>query len=177
MRALARAVGRTQQAVRKWSLRDDWPFGRAGPYDPVAVEKWHQKTLGKRDRHGHRVDDAGDDAVQPAVAGDGTRLLGALSAARVDLVRARTKKLVMENEIREGLWVERRIVWEENAAALALLRSMLLTDARSIADALDNIGALADGAREQAEDEIRSAIASALNAVADRLEHKNGSGT
>ena len=46
-RALARVVGKSASAVRKWISRRDWPYGR-GPFDIALVQKWMQVHL-KRD--------------------------------------------------------------------------------------------------------------------------------
>lgn len=39
IRGLAREVGRSETAVRKWIKRQDWPFGR-GPFDVAQVRSW-----------------------------------------------------------------------------------------------------------------------------------------
>lgn len=47
MRALGRAVGRSLSAVRKWTNRRDWPFGK-GPFNVGEVRDWMRLHL-KRD--------------------------------------------------------------------------------------------------------------------------------
>lgn len=55
MRALARAVGRSLSAVRKWTKRRDWPYGK-GPFVVEYVKDWMRDHL-KRDP-AHRYHDA-----------------------------------------------------------------------------------------------------------------------
>ena len=45
IRELARRVGRSLTAVRRWVKDDRWPFPRRGPWDVEAVRRWAKRTL------------------------------------------------------------------------------------------------------------------------------------
>ena len=45
MRHLARLMGVTEGAVRKWVKHAEWPFGTTADWDPIEVEAWRLRTF------------------------------------------------------------------------------------------------------------------------------------
>lgn len=49
---LARLVGRHASTVGRWMKRNDWPFGREGPWNVADVIRWADGSLGPDNRPG-----------------------------------------------------------------------------------------------------------------------------
>lgn len=103
-RELAKAVGKSQPAVRKWIHDDRWPFGKTGPWDVAKVKAWAAKT------HGLNAPEANKEPVEADSAEeDGPKIrkgdiadLTAERAAKLELTKEKLESVKITNQLKRG---------------------------------------------------------------------------
>jgi hypothetical protein len=115
-RQLAKALGKSESAVRKWLVHPDWTFGADGPWDVAKVRAWTTRNL----------------APNPAAAGEGLPAAkGSLPLSeerRVKLGIAREKRwrLKFERDLSLGKYLLKEEVETGRLARIEAVKAELL---------------------------------------------------
>ena len=97
LRSLARLVGRSLSAVRKWVARSDWMFGRTGPWNVEKVHAWMDIHLQRDAAAAYRK------RVKDAEAGTGEfHKMGPLEKARIQATLERALWLRQKRQAEAG---------------------------------------------------------------------------
>ena len=146
LRDLGRQVGRSHTAVRYWTERADWPFGRPvrWPLQVAAVEDWATESL----------------ETPPEESAEVKRLRGLKLAAEIERLR------MLNAELR-GEMVDRRAAERAVLTLIHGLRSALLGFGSSIADKLHAEGLLRDGHRQAVQRLTEAGVDDLLHSLAE----------
>lgn len=130
---LAKALGRSKQAVHAWTKRAEWNQSRRGPWSVEKARRWAAATLGadrNPDQHVRRrpAPDADADGLDPFKA----IRRNPLAAARLRKEIAAATKLELQSKIISGEWVPRA----EAEAALILRITRFKADLEPLGAAL-----------------------------------------
>lgn len=141
LRALARALPRSHQAVGKWLRHPRWPFGQQGPWDVEAVRRWADATLAPNPAAGH--------AAAPEAAPTGGGLGGtaglnqrhdiatATQVARLRLIVERESNLRLDRLIKEGRYISREQVERESIRKIVAVRTAFMRLPRALGPLLE----------------------------------------
>jgi len=171
-RALARAVGRDPSTVAEWMKDKRWPFPIVPPWDVDEVRHvWMQNTQrrSKADtapRKTSKNRTPAKKSIRPQEAEDGDPLY----LARVRKEEASAIKIERANAVFAHEFIRIEDARAEIAGLIAMVRSVLLTEPRAVADALDAMGLLADGARQAIEQELERRARGVCHRLATGLD-------
>ena len=100
---LAAITGRTEQTVRNWLKRGDWPLSVDPPWDVADVRAW-MATLAPNPSEGMQQGQKGQTGRRPSpeLASDAAKE----RKAKLRLMTERTRKLELDRKIREGALID-----------------------------------------------------------------------
>jgi hypothetical protein len=112
LRELASLLGVSRTSTSNWSRDPRWPFGRSGPYDPVAVKAWAARTLAPNPAAESRppAPELTDDASGGDSGGGADpirNIARATSVAKLQLLVKRASKIEVETLIAKREYVPR----------------------------------------------------------------------
>jgi len=120
-RQLAKSLGKSQSAVRKWFAHDAWPFGRSGPWDIAAVKSWAAKHIGANPAAEPETTKPPEGSTRPPAEISEER------RAKLDLIRERRRKLKHENGVNAGLYLLKSDVEIGRLERVEAVKSALLS--------------------------------------------------
>lgn len=131
IRALARVVGRSPSAVRKWIPREDWPFGLVPPWDVEHVKAWMEIHL--------KADPAAAYRKRAKAAEDGRgefSKLGPMGKAKLQYQIERTLLVHQRRLIEAGKLHNVEQCQQRSLRQIHEVRSALMAMGRSLANSL-----------------------------------------
>lgn len=152
--ALAKALGKSQQAICKWIKDDRWPFTRSGPWDPDAVKAWTASTL--------------TTASAPA---DPSAPLSPQRQVKVKVLIERGKLLELQRLIMSGAYVQRipammrqrQAIRELISSLMYLKNSGIIEQMKSVAP--DQAEEMLTGKMKQLADQFEQALTEPLKVL------------
>ncbi|HUX03160.1 MAG TPA: hypothetical protein VMY35_19535, partial [Phycisphaerae bacterium] len=154
IRSLAKLVGRSESAVRKWLDRSDWPFSRTGPWDVQRVRAWMDIQLKPDPAAAYRR------RAKAAEAGTGEfRTVGLLEKARIQATIERALYLQMKRKAEAGELHATADCERHRLRQIMEVRNRLMELPRSMAAGLVGLSA----------EEIEAALEQAMRAIVDEF--------
>ena len=119
-RALAKAIGKSESAVRKWLANPEWPFGQSPPWNIAKVKAWAKRSLAP-----NPAETDADVAPAPSAAGV-AKPLSAERQAKLRLTREKLKRARLDRALLEGRLVDRAEVEAQRLARIQAVKAALL---------------------------------------------------
>lgn len=131
IRRLARHLGRSDTAVRKWMKREDWPFPRTPPWDIKQVQAWAEINL--------RPDPGKAYQQKLASLRNGSGAygeIGALTRAKIQVTLERAMWIRQRRLVEAGKLIDAEEAQRYRLRQIQAAKSLLVTLPRSVANAL-----------------------------------------
>lgn len=155
---LAEALGRSKQAVSKWTRRADWPFGPP-PWSVEKVREWAAVALAPDPSEALRARLAGAEAAARGGATAEPPMSARWKAELLQII-ARTRLLTQEFQRREGMLHDSDACQTRRVQQILAVKERFLNLPRILAPRLAGLK------RDDIEREILVAIQAACNAFA-----------
>ena len=124
IRDLARKVDRNESAIRKWMKREDWEFGKKGPWKVKDIKEWMEDYLDE------------EAVVASKKSAKKKADLGPLTKARKEAAEERTLLTRQRRLVESGDLISKKAVQARDLRKIQAVKSALLALPRSIANAI-----------------------------------------
>lgn len=168
-RSLARQLGRSEGAVRKWIARDDWPFRPIGPWDVERVRAWMEIQLKPDAAAAYHKKSAAAESGTGEFAG-----IGPLTKARIQATIERALLVRQRRLIEAGEFHNIKECLVRRSAQIKELRDRLLEIPRTVMPKLAPQSSQATDAIERILTETIRSIINAFAGVGDDAKEPNG---
>lgn len=169
-RALARRLGRPESTVWRWLKDPRFPFDGDPPW-PASITskiaKWAVQTLDPEATGAYAT-------MSRTCTSQGLRQqienLDPLRRARLRKLVIETEKLKRQNQIFDSLYIDRAKARAELSAIFHNIKTALLAEARSSAEAADSLGLLVVGGKAKLAKLLVERCEALLNRFADSMK-------
>lgn len=157
IRGLAKALGKSDTAVRKWMMREDWPFALNPPWDVGQVRAWAEINLHPDPAKVYRQ------KINYAKEGTGEYgEIGALTRAKIQVTLERAMYIRQERLFKAGKLIDAGEVRRQWLAHIQAVKGQMIALPRSVSGELVGIS------QDRIEEVLTNRITEMLNDLAEK---------